>query len=134
MTPAVGRSTPVNRFALTRAGYGLLQLACAPALFRGADRSAARAALRVLGLRQLVQAAATVSAPTPGVLGLGTGVDLLHAASMAALAGVSRRYRGVALPETLAATALALAGTVAAGQAARQARVLTVPQPASQSR
>ena len=106
----------MNRLALVRAGYGLLQLASLP-LSRGTDRPVMRRTVQVLGLRQLVQAAATAASPSPEVLALGVEVDLLHAASMVALAAVRRRYRRAALAEALAATALACAGTIAARRA-----------------
>ena len=106
----------MNRLALVRAGYSLLQLSTLPLLHR-ADRHAARSAVRAMGLRQLVQAAATASEPTPTALALGVEVDLLHAGSMIALAAASRRCRPAAVTEALAATALACAGTLAARQA-----------------
>lgn len=43
---------------------------------------------RVLAGRQLAQGALTIGAPRPNTLGLGAAVDLLHAASMVALAAV----------------------------------------------
>lgn len=116
----------MKRLSQVRAGYGLLQLASLP-LLRGADHLAARRTVQVLGLRQLVQAAATAPAPSPAVLALGAEVDLLHAFSMIALAAVSRRYRCAAVSEALAAAALACAGTVAA----RQARAGPGGQPTS---
>ena len=111
----------MNRLALVRAGYGLLQLGSLP-LSRGTDAPAVRRTVRVLGLRQLVQAAVTAPTPSPAVLALGVEVDLLHAASMVALAAVRPRYRRAALAEALAATALACAGTIAARRARSASR------------
>nr|WP_279591891.1 hypothetical protein [Streptomyces sp. 846.5] len=43
----------MNRLALVRAGYGLLQLACVP-LCRGTDRPLPRRTVQILGLRQIL--------------------------------------------------------------------------------
>jgi hypothetical protein len=65
----------------------------------------ARALLRVLGARDLGQAALAASAPPPVLLRLGAGVDALHAASMVALAAVSHDYRRPAVTSAAIATA-----------------------------
>ncbi|QMU77803.1 hypothetical protein GXW83_21035 [Streptacidiphilus sp. PB12-B1b] len=106
----------MNRPALARAGYGLLQLACAPVVFRRTKDATALRTIQVLGARQLVQAAVTAPAPTGAVLALGVEVDLLHAASMLALAAVAPRWRGLALWEAGAAAALAGGAAAAARQ------------------
>ncbi len=106
-----------------RAGYGALQLTCPTRvsrwlLHRRLDVRGQGAA-RVLGARQLAQALA--SGPVPGypVLAVGAGVDLLHAASMLALALTGRRRRA-ALTDALIAGAFAAAGALAARQAAHE--------------
>jgi hypothetical protein len=53
--------------------------------------------LRVLGARDLGQAVLAGTDPPPALLRLGAGVDALHAASMVALAAVSRDHRRPAL-------------------------------------
>ena len=53
--------------------------------------------LRVLGARDLGQAVLAGTAPPPALRRLGAGVDALHAASMVALAAVSRDHRRPAM-------------------------------------
>jgi len=62
---------------------------------------------RVLGARQLVQAAAVARWPSTGGR-LGAAADGLHAASMVALAAWVPRYRRVALASGAAAVVLAV--------------------------
>ena len=76
-----------------------------------------RLTARVLGARHLLQAALTAGAgPGSGTGGLAAGaaVDLMHAASMAGLAAVSRPLRRTALTDAMLETALAAAGLVIA--------------------
>jgi hypothetical protein len=69
--------------------------------------------VRVLGLRLLVQHGAVLNLPDRRLVGAGSAVDLLHAASMLPLVG-SRRYRRAALISgSLAATYAALGAAVA---------------------
>ena len=75
--------------------------------------SRVRLTARVLGARHLIQAALTAGAgPSSGAGGLAAGaaVDLMHAASMAGLAAVSRPLRCTALTDAVLETALAAAG------------------------
>jgi hypothetical protein len=78
-----------------RALYGdALLLAPLPALERVAGAAVDRGALavaRLLGARQLVQAAMLGPHPSPGGLLTGAGIDLAHAVSMAAVARWSSR-------------------------------------------
>lgn len=101
-----------------RAGYGLARLIRPEPLSDqqsdGDYDSGAHAVDRLLGTRHLVQAAVSQAAPTERVLVLGAGVDLLHAAGMLAVAGVSGGRRRAALAETVAALGFAVAGIVAA--------------------
>jgi hypothetical protein len=69
----------------------------------------ARLLLRVLGARDLGQAALAATAPPPALLRLGAGVDALHAASMVALAAVAPDYRRPALTSATLATVWATA-------------------------
>ena len=71
----------------------------------------------MLGARQLVQALASGPVPSYPMLAVGVAVDLLHAASMLALAltGVRRR---AASTDALIAGAFARAGALAAREAA----------------
>jgi hypothetical protein len=73
-----------------------------------------RRVVRVLGVRQVAQAALTGRSPTRAVLWLGAEADVAHAASMVGLAICSRRYRRAALGDATVAGALAAAGAWAA--------------------
>ena len=68
----------------------------------------ARAVLRVLGVRQIVQAAVVTRWPRPLVLGLAAVVDALHAASGLALGTTDRKWRGPALLDAAVALGFAL--------------------------
>ncbi len=75
--------------------------------------------LRILGVRQLLQALITAVVPARATFALGTAADAIHSASMLLLLGaLDRRRRGVALFEAGVAAGLARAG----GRAARQSR------------
>ncbi len=63
---------------------------------------------RVLGGRELLQAAATAATPTVNVVRVGIAVDLTHALTMAALARTDPIRRRPALLNALAATGWAL--------------------------
>lgn len=95
------------------AAWGAELIANTPALFewvagRVPDRTELLLA-RVLGVRHLGQAVAQVLAPGRRVRLL-AAVDLIHAASMAAVAVVSPRERRVALTSSAAAATLAVIG------------------------
>jgi hypothetical protein len=101
-----------------RAGYGgALLIAPGPvirAAARGPDGPRARAVARVLGARHLLQAALTTAAGwSPESLWVGVAVDLMHAASMAALAA-DRRVRRLTLTDALLEATFAAAGGSAA--------------------
>jgi hypothetical protein len=119
-----------RRMDLVRGGLGLAHLAApglAGRLLSGAPfGSGARAVVRVLGARQVVQAAASWARPSTAVIALGAGVDALHSASMIALAGFSRRWRRAGLLDAAIAGALAWAGLAAA-----RSSVTSAPDPAS---
>lgn len=117
-----------------RTGYGLAQvlvpgrLAAAvlrPRLrLRRSPRLPLSRVARVLGARHLAQALVCAAWPRRGVLRAGVAVDGLHAASMAALALASPRWRRAALAETCLAVMFAALGAraaaeVAGGEAAR---------------
>jgi hypothetical protein len=72
--------------------------------------AAAIAVARVLGARQLVQAAVTAVAPTGPVAGLGALVDGLHAGTNLGIAAVSPRWRRIALTDAVIAGGFAAAG------------------------
>ena len=114
-------ATP-RAFSLTRAAYGAVLL-CAPGavISRCTGQPAstrARAMVRVLGTRHLVQAAMTARAPNALVLRVGAQVDLAHAASMLALGAIGRPLRRAQLADGLVAAIFAALG--AAGSAAQR--------------
>jgi hypothetical protein len=111
------RSVPAWFWPAVRGAYGVA-LCCAPGplLARAGGRPAsprARAVARVLGLRQLGQAALGAARPEPAALAAGAVVDLAHAASMVALAAADSRVRRICLLDGLVATGLAAAGIIA---------------------
>jgi hypothetical protein len=107
----------IVRGALIRAAYGAA-LCCAPAplirLAGGPPDGRTRAVVRVLGARHLAQAAMVAWRPVPGVLALGVVVDMLHSASMIALAVADPSRRRVALTDGLIAAAFAVDGSACA--------------------
>jgi NAD(P)-dependent dehydrogenase (short-subunit alcohol dehydrogenase family) len=103
---------------LVRGAYGIA-LCCAPGpLIRlsgsADDDPRARAVAWVLGARHLVQAAVTASRPSPAVVALGAGADVLHSASMLALAAADAPRRRLGLTDGLIAAAFAAEGIAAA--------------------
>ena len=96
-----------------RAAWGLAEVA-APARVGAAlglrlDRRA-QLVVRVLGARDLVQAGVCGPRPSFAVAALGVEVDLLHAASMVALAAVRPSSRRAALTSGALAGGFAVAG------------------------
>ena len=93
----------------------------------------ARAVIRVLGARQLLQGALSAVSPTPAVLAVGVWVDGLHALSGVLFAAVDRRRARPVLLDASLAAVLAAVGwgldaqrrpSPQAGQLERFARVL----------
>ena len=120
-------ATP-RAFSLTRAAYGAVLL-CAPGavISRCTGQPAstrARAVVRVLGSRHLLQAAVTARAPGALVLRAGAQLDLAHAASMLALGAIGRPLRRAQLADGLIAAIFA-----ALGAAARRHRAVCVASP-----
>ena len=101
-----------------RAGYGLVQLALpgysAEQRLGGPLDTTTLRVVRVLGARQVTQAGLALAFPAEPLLGLGVGVDALHALSMVPLALVTPRWRRPALVSGLTAAAFAAAGVLAA--------------------
>jgi hypothetical protein len=117
VTPAARRARLI--VPLARAGYGAALL-CAPGPLIGLCTGRppgprARRVARVLGARHVVQAAITAANPGPTVITLGALTDLLHAASMFALAAVDQTPRRAEFADALAATALAVAEPAVSG-------------------
>ena len=105
-----------------RAGYGAVQLLrpaySAEQLLGGPLDPGAVTAVRVLGARQLAQAAVSVADPSARLLALGAGADAAHALTMALLALADPRRRRPAMVSGLIAAAFAALGATAARRAA----------------
>jgi hypothetical protein len=96
--------------------------------------SRALAVARVLGARQLLQAALTRGpAPSAAWLRMGAAVDAAHAASMIGLAAADRTLRRATLADAAAATAFASGGLAAARRAPRTARAARRARPGQQA-
>ncbi len=104
--------------ATLRAGYGAVQLAVpgysAEQQLGGPLDPATLRVVRVLGARQMVQAGLALAFPAEPGLGLGVGVDALHALSMVPVAAAAPRWRRPALVSGLMAATFAVAGVLAA--------------------
>jgi hypothetical protein len=109
-------TVPQSRWAsLARAAYGVA-LICAPGrliMARTRLRPSGRACAvgRVLGARHLAQALICGATPTPRLIRAGVAVDLLHAASMLALAAENADVRSALLTDASIAAAFAGAGS-----------------------
>ena len=110
---------PGGLLQVVRAGYGgALLTVPGPVIRLATARPAApraRAVARVLGARHLLQAALTTAAASSRPsLEIGAAIDLVHAASMAALALADRQVRRLSLSDALIESAFAAAGVSAA--------------------
>jgi hypothetical protein len=118
MVTVVKQAAAANRLSAARAALGAGHLAfpgrAARALSPQPIGGRARQVIRLLGARQLLQAAVTRARPTEAVLAVGAGIDALHAASMLALAAYRPEWRGPALTDAAVAGCLAVAGAAAA--------------------
>jgi hypothetical protein len=94
-----------------RAGWGAVLVTVPGPVFTTVTGHPATArdrwVLRVLGARHLAQAAVTAARPTPVVLGLGTAMDLLHAATCAGAVAFLPRWRRPGLVDGGVATGFA---------------------------
>jgi hypothetical protein len=95
-------------FGFLRLGWSGVLVTCPRGLVKD-DRWDRRLA-RILAVRHACQGVVTATDPTPGVVRVGAGVDLLHAASMVVLACVASRRRRSSLVDAAVATAAAAAG------------------------
>ncbi|MCA1711267.1 MAG: hypothetical protein LC789_06350 [Actinobacteria bacterium] len=110
--------------AAMRGGYGVLLLTqpARVAGVLGAPVEGSHPVLRILGVRQVVEAAAAVIAkPTTAVLDASVAVDALHVLSCLGFAAVRPERRRPALGSAALATAL-LVATWLSGRADRSAR------------
>ena len=109
---------PVSSLTTVRAGLGTVYLFAPewiPRLVGVRLDRRARVVVRILGVRHLIQAGVVSTVPlSRWPLALGSGVDALHASSMAVLAAVDRRRRRAAAADAAVAVTLAAAGWRAA--------------------
>ncbi|WIM93329.1 hypothetical protein ACTOB_005306 [Actinoplanes oblitus] len=100
--------------AAARAGWGCALLLAPETLLRLGGRPAPAPALtalaRVLGARQIVQAAVLTAWPAGAVARCGAAVDVLHATSDLGYAAASPRHRPVVLLDAAIGAGLAAAG------------------------
>lgn len=113
-------SRPGGGLTALRAAWGVLLLA-APARVLGAmertdQTRAQRVVARILGARNVVQAAVAWGVGGPGIRREGAVVDGIHALTSLGTAAASRRWRRLALTDAAIAAGLAVAGVRAAGQ------------------
>ncbi len=101
----------MNALAVVRTLIGVKEFASPASLLEAVTHSPvddrARRVVRLLGARDLLQAAVTAIHPSPTVLLGGGGVDLLHGASMVWLAMVAPERRRAALASATVAGILA---------------------------
>jgi hypothetical protein len=99
----------VTALYLSRALYGAL-LTVRPGLVAATvDRDpnrAARAFIRILGIRQLAEAVVVGRRPSPSLLAAGAGVDLIHAATVLVLARRAPAHRRALYLNAAGATGL----------------------------
>jgi hypothetical protein len=103
----------VNRAAILRTIWGSV-LTASPGLVLSAahedSTTPARAVLRLLGLRHVVQGTVLAAKPEEGLVRAGAAVDLLHATTAFGFAAVSQRWRRTALLSGVAATSFGVHG------------------------
>lgn len=111
-------ATASRAMAAVRAGVGLTMLLRPQAVARliDAPRDGRHPALRVLGLRHVVQAAVISADPTRTVVAAGLAVDAAHVGSCLLFAPMSRTWRGTVLREAVLETGIAAATWVAVRQ------------------
>lgn len=93
-----------------------------PALIAGRGENqpintATRRVIRVLGARQIAQAALEVAVPRSGVVRLGVAIDAMHCASMVAFAmrRAEPAHRQLARTDAMVASVFVLSGMLALG-------------------
>jgi len=107
------RMPPVRAIEVVRAGWGLALLLAPSQVLRaleGRGNRRTRTVTRLLGARQLSQAAWSGLRPSRSVLVGGAVIDLVHAGTAMVLGVVDDRWRHVALSDAGIALAWGLAG------------------------
>ena len=107
-------TAPTRMLALVRGVWGIVQLAVPRTLIRCCGRfdtgQLSVGVLRVLGMRHVLQAAATFAVPDDAVVKLGAGADALHALTGFGLAARSRSWRRAALTDSAVAVGFGAVG------------------------
>ncbi len=115
--PAIGRAdqAPSKAFLAMRTGLGCMLVFLPGPIIRYYSEKVndirSRSVARLLGGRQLIQAALTARA-TPTALTIGIATDLMHAFTMIGLAVFDRSRRRAALADALTASTFAGAGAL----------------------
>jgi hypothetical protein len=113
----------IRALAAIRAGWAGALLFAPERLLGVAGRApvppAAVATIRVLGVRHLLQAAASAAAPNASVMGAGAVVDALHTGTCVGLAALSPHWRRVALLDAAIETLFAASGWIGGSRARR---------------
>ena len=103
----------MRRLAAARAVYGAVLVVASGSIVERVtgERSSRAAAIgRVLGMRHLLQTLVLGRARSAKWLNAGAGVDVLHALSMALVAGLSEKYRRLAVIDAVVAGTWAESG------------------------
>jgi len=107
-------TAPTRVLALLRGVWGVVELAVPRKLLASLGSvDTGRlpvGVLRVLGMRHVLQAAATFALPDEAVVKLGAGADALHALTGFGLAATSRSWRRAALTDSFVAVSFSAAG------------------------
>ena len=103
---------PPRALTAVRAGWGAVLVLC-PAAVAGAAAGGpvdgrAVTATRILGARQLLEAAIVAHRPMPAVTAAGASVDVVHALTMCALAVADQDRRRLAATSAVTAAGFAL--------------------------
>jgi hypothetical protein len=95
-------------FGVVRLGWAGVLVSCPRGIVK--DDLWDRRIARILAVRHACQGVVTAKDPSPDVVAVGVGVDLLHAVSMVVLAAVAPGKRRSSLVDAAVATGAAAAG------------------------
>jgi hypothetical protein len=125
-------SRPAARVTARRAAWGVALLTVPGPVLRAIERTdhtrAQRVVARVLGIRNVLQAAVVASVGGRSIRRRGAAVDAIHVLTSLGMAAASHRWRRLALADAAIAAGLAAAGVRAAGQAEPAERVRALQQ------
>lgn len=114
-------SRPGTALTGLRAAWGVALLAVPARVLRALERSdhtrAQVVVARILGARNVLQAAVTAAVGGPSIRREGAVVDGIHVLTSLGMAAASRRWRRLALADAAIAAGLCAAGMATAGEA-----------------